>query len=256
MRNKTRYISISIILIGLFTGILTAQEEAVNKAMEKDDSKDLKVGDVAPSWALMYAPGKFEFLKNWSEEEGKRLRKFTSQPDRNAVVMSFFATWCQPCMKELPLLEEVYQKYGDVFDEDAYIKDLISHKLISGVTANDYTKQVLRKKHTKTSRIKFFLVDITEATRTIPGNENLPKAGPFLEEKGVTMQILYDTRGTVMKRYNAQTLPRLFLMDGNRKITLTRRGFHEGEEEKFKKDLSVELERLLANLPPAKNKKE
>jgi len=218
MRNKTRYISISIILIGLFTGILTAQEEAVNKAMEKDDSKDLKVGDVAPSWALMYAPGKFEFLKNWSEEEGKRLRKFTSQPDRNAVVMSFFATWCQPCMKELPLLEEVYQEYKD-------------------------------------ERIKFFLVDITEATRTIPGNENLPKAGPFLEEKGVTMQILYDTRGTVMKRYNAQTLPRLFLMDGNRKITLTRRGFHEGEEEKFKKDLSVELERLLAELPPAKNKK-
>ena len=152
MRNKTRYISISIILIGLFTGILTAQEEAVNKAMEKDDSKDLKVGDVAPSWALMYAPGKFEFLKNWSEEEGKRLRKFTSQPDRNAVVMSFFATWCQPCMKELPLLEEVYQEYKD-------------------------------------ERIKFFLVDITEATRTIPGNENLPKAGPFLEEKGVTMQI-------------------------------------------------------------------
>ena len=219
MRNKMRYISISIILIGLFTGRLAAQEEAVNKAMEKDDSKDLKMGDVAPSWALMYAPGKFEFLKNWSEEEGKRLRKFTSQPDRNAVVMSFFATWCQPCMKELPLLEEVYQKYKD-------------------------------------ERIKFFLVDITEATRTIPGNENLPKAGPFLEEKGVTMQILYDTRGTVMKRYNAQTLPRLFLMDGNRKITLTRRGFHEGEEEKFKKDLSVELERLLANLPPAKNKKE
>ncbi|MGY9001529.1 MAG: TlpA disulfide reductase family protein [Rhodospirillales bacterium] len=219
MRNKMRYISISIILIGLFTGRLAAQEEAVNKAMEKDDSKDLKMGDVAPSWALMYAPGKFEFLKNWSEEEGKRLRKFTSQPDRNAVVMSFFATWCQPCMKELPLLEEVYQKYKD-------------------------------------ERIKFFLVDITEATRTIPGNENLPKAGPFLKEKGVTMQILYDTRGTVMKRYNAQTLPRLFLMDGNRKITLTRRGFHEGEEEKFKKDLSVELERLLANLPPAKNKKE
>jgi hypothetical protein len=79
-------------------------------------------------------------------------------------------------------------------------------------------------------------------------------AGPFLRGKGVTMQILFDTRGVVMKNYNAQTLPRLFLMDGNRKITLTRRGFHDGEEEKFKKDLSVEIERLLAELPPAKNK--
>jgi len=57
----------------------------------------------------------------------------------------------------------------------------------------------------------------------------------------------------IMKNYNAQTLPRLFLMDGNRKITLTRRGFHDGEEEKFKNDLSVEIERLLAELPPPKN---
>jgi len=209
---------ISMLIIGLLLSGVSAQEEAVNKAMEKDDSKDLKVGDIAPSWALMYAPGQFEFLKNWSEEEGKRLRKFTSQPDRNAVVMSFFATWCQPCMKELPILENVYQKYKD-------------------------------------ERIKFFLVDITEATRTIPGNENLPKAGPFLQKKGVTMQILYDTRGTVMKRYNAQTLPRLFMMDGNRQLTLTRRGFHAGEEEKFTKELSEEIERLLAELPPLKNAK-
>ncbi len=216
MRNSMRFKSISFILIGLLAGSVVAQEEAINPGMEKNGSKDLNIGDIAPSWALMYGPGQFEFLKNWSEEEGKKLRKFTTQPDRHAVLMSFFATWCQPCMKELPLLEEVYQKYKD-------------------------------------ERIKFFLVDITEATRTIPGNENLPKAGPFLREKGFTMQILFDTRGTVMKRYNAQTLPRLFMMDGNRKITLTRRGFHAGEEEKFKNDLSVEIERLLAELPPPKN---
>ena len=187
------------------------------------DSNDLKVGDIAPSWALMYAPGKFEFLKNWTEEEGKRLRKFQSQPDRYGVLMSFFATWCVPCMKELPILEEVYQKYKD-------------------------------------ERIKFFLVDITEATRNNPGEvygmayKDVPRAGPFLKEKGVTMQILYDTRGTAMKRYNAQILPRLFMMDGNRKITLTRKGFHEGQEEKFKQELSKEIDRLLVELPPLKNR--
>ena len=81
----------------------------------------------------------------------------------------------------------------------------------------------------------------------------MPKAGPFLKKKGVSMQILFDTRGTVMKRYNAQTLPRLFMMDGNRQLTLTRRGFHAGEEEKFTKELSEEIERLLAELPPPKN---
>ena len=209
---------ISMLIIGLLVSGVVGQEEAKTPGMGNGDEKDLHVGDIAPSWALMYAPGQFEFLKNWSEEDGKRLRKFTSQPDRHAVLMSFFATWCQPCMKELPILEDVYQKYKD-------------------------------------ERIKFFLVDITEATRTNPGYEDMPKAGPFLKKKGVSMQILFDTRGTVMKRYNAQTLPRLFMMDGNRIISQTRRGFHAGEEEKFTKELSEEIERLLAELPPPKNGK-
>ena len=44
------------------------------KAQTAPDPLDLKIGDEAPSFALMYAPGKFEFLKNWSEVEGKKLQ--------------------------------------------------------------------------------------------------------------------------------------------------------------------------------------
>jgi thiol-disulfide isomerase/thioredoxin len=213
--RKYKVFKVSLILLGVILSFVFAQTEAKTPGMSSEEDKDLKVGEIAPSWALMYAPGKFEFLKNWSEEDGKRLRKMATQPNRHAVLLSFFATWCQPCMKELPLLEDVYQKYKD-------------------------------------ERIKFFLVDITEATRNNPGYGDMPKAGPFLKKKGVTMQILFDTRGTVMQRYNAQTLPRLFVMDGNRELTFLRRGFHEGEEEKFKNELSIEIERLLAELPKAK----
>tara|TARA_B110000467_G_scaffold47198_1_gene43176 strand:+ start:1131 stop:1787 length:657 start_codon:yes stop_codon:yes gene_type:complete len=216
--RKYKIFKLSLILLGTVLSLVFAQDEAKTPGMSSEDDKDLKVGEIAPSWALMYAPGKFEFLKNWSEEEGKRLRKMATQPNRHAVLLSFFATWCQPCMKELPLLEEVYQKYKD-------------------------------------ERIKFFLVDITEATRNNPGYGDMPKAGPFLKEKGLTMQILFDTRGTVMQRYNAQTLPRLFVMDGNRELTFLRRGFHDGEEDKFKNELSDEIERLLAELPEAKKGK-
>lgn len=216
--RKYKIFKSSLILLGTVLSLVSAQDEAKTPGMSSEDDKDLKVGEIAPSWALMYAPGKFEFLKNWSEEEGKRLRKMATQPNRHAVLLSFFATWCQPCMKELPLLEEVYQKYKD-------------------------------------ERIKFFLVDITEATRNNPGYGDMPKAGPFLKEKGLTMQILFDTRGTVMQRYNAQTLPRLFVMDGNRELTFLRRGFHDGEEDKFKNELSDEIERLLAELPEAKKGK-
>ena len=167
----------------------------------------LKSGDIAPSWALMYAPAKFEFLKNWTVERGAKLRKFKSQPNRHVVVVSFFATWCKPCMKELPLLQNLYQKYDG-------------------------------------QRVKWFLVDITEATRTSPGFEDSPVAAPFLAKKGITMPILNDNRGVAKERYGAKTLPRLFVIDKFQTIRLTKRGFHEGED--FEGEISTVVEELLA----------
>ena len=167
----------------------------------------LKPGDIAPSWALMYAPAKFEFLKNWTVERGAKLRKFKSQPNRHVVVVSFFATWCKPCMKELPLLQNLYKKYDG-------------------------------------QRVKWFLVDITEATRNSPGFEDSPVAGPFLAKKGITMPILNDNRGVAKERYGAKTLPRLFVIDKFQTIRLTKRGFHEGED--FEGEISTVVEELLA----------
>ena len=145
-------------------------ESEVAVVPDTDSMPDLilKSGDIAPSWALMYAPAKFEFLKNWTVERGAKLRKFKSQPNRHVVVVSFFATWCKPCMKELPLLQNLYQKYDG-------------------------------------QRVKWFLVDITEATRNSPGFEDSPVAGPFLAKKGITMPILNDNRGVAKERYGAKT---------------------------------------------------
>jgi thiol-disulfide isomerase/thioredoxin len=229
MRKNITFKSI-LILLGLMLSLVSAQDEAKTLGMSSEEDKDLKVGDIAPSFGLKYYPKaedtvlKYEYLRTWSVLDGKKLKKFFTQPDRHAVLLSFFATWCQPCMKELPILEDVYQNYKD-------------------------------------ERIKFFLIDITEATRNNEGEvygmayKDVPKAGPFLKKKGVTMPILSDPRGVAMKNYNAQTLPRLFVMDGYRKLTFLRRGFHEGEEEKFTNELSTEIERLLAELPEAKNGK-
>ena len=197
---------VSVLFITATLGI--AQEVGEVAVVPGDTTKDpgLKPGDLAPSWALMYAPGKFEFLKNWTVERDQNLRKFMSQPDRYPVVLSFFATWCVPCMKELPHLENVYQAY-------------------------------------KNEKVKFFLVDITEATRT-GENENSPKAGPFLAEKGVTIPILYDNRGVAKERYGAKTLPRLFVIDKFQIIREARQGFHEGED--LEGELSALIDELMA----------
>ena len=184
------------------------EESEVAVVPDADGIPDLvfKPGDIAPTWALMYAPAKFEFLKNWTVERGAKLRKFKSQPNRHVVVVSFFATWCKPCMKELPLLQNLYEKYDG-------------------------------------QRVKWFLVDITEATRTSPGFEDSPVAGPFLAKKGITMQILNDNRGVAKERYGAKTLPRLFVIDKFQTIRLTKQGFHEGED--FEGEISTIVDELL-----------
>ena len=204
VKNILKWVSVLFITTAL--GI--AQDVGEIVAVPDDTTKDpgLKPGDLAPSWALMYAPGKFEFLKNWTVERNLKLRKFMSQPDRYPVVLSFFATWCVPCMKELPHLENVYQAY-------------------------------------KNEKVKFFLVDITEATRT-GENENSPKAGPFLAEKGVTIPILYDNRGVAKERYGAKTLPRLFVIDKFQIIREARQGFHEDED--LEGELSAIIDELMA----------
>jgi len=188
--------------------VAVEDESEVAVVPDADSIPDLilKAGDIAPSWALMYAPAKFEFLKNWTVERGAKLRKFKSQPNRHVVVVSFFATWCKPCMKELPLLQNLYKKYDG-------------------------------------QRVKWFLVDITEATRTSPGFEDSPVAGPFLAKKGITMQILNDNRGVAKERYGAKTLPRLFVIDKFQTIRLTKQGFHEGED--FEGEISTIVDELL-----------
>lgn len=199
-----------IIVTIIFVSAQLFSQNGEVASVPNDTTKDpgLQVGDIAPSWALMKGPGKFEFLKNWTEERGKKLRKPMTQPDRHILVLSFFATWCKPCMKELPHLQNLYEKYEG-------------------------------------EKIKFFLIDITEATRTVKGLENMPKAGPFLEKKGISIPILYDSRGVAKERYGAKTLPRLFVIDKYRTIQLAKTGFKEGED--FEGEISTVLDRLLVD---------
>jgi len=163
----------------------------------------LKPGDEAPKFALRSLSGGYEILTKWS---GVNLSRPASQPTRHVVVASFFATWCKPCMKELPHLENLYQRYQD-------------------------------------KEVKFFLIDITEATRNAEGYENSPKAGPFLKEKGITMPVLQDIYGMAKKNYGVTALPRLFVIDKFRQIRLTKKGFHEGED--FEGELAATIDELL-----------
>ena len=77
-----------------------------------DSSKGLgpKEGQQAPAFYLKDLQGNNVFLRDFC---GETLRKPWKNKTKHVVVLSFFATWCVPCQKEIPILQELQQKYDD-----------------------------------------------------------------------------------------------------------------------------------------------
>ena len=63
-----------------------------------DESSSPSKGDVLPAISLPDADGR---VWNNSDWEGK------------ALLLNFWATWCPPCIKEMPLFDEALEKYGE-----------------------------------------------------------------------------------------------------------------------------------------------
>jgi thiol-disulfide isomerase/thioredoxin len=71
----------------------------------------LEVGATAPNFFLKGMDGS-EFYSRDYYGEVRNMPK--ARKDRNHVIISFFATWCVPCRKEIPELEQLADKYTDV----------------------------------------------------------------------------------------------------------------------------------------------
>src|SRR5690625_155725 len=79
--------TIALILLSLFCQQLIAQ-----------NTVELKVGDTAPEISL-------------PDPEGHQI--LLSQQKGHLILVDFWATWCAPCIKEQPLLKELYSDYRD-----------------------------------------------------------------------------------------------------------------------------------------------
>ena len=153
--------------------------------------KNLKIGDSAPTFVLKSIENDYVYLRDFC---GK-LRPPTKNKKQNVVIISFFATWCKPCFKEMKQLTTVLANFED-------------------------------------KNIKLFLIDLKEEKAVVK---------KFTREKNLPGTILLDKYGMVAKRYDATTLPRLFVIDRDGKLVWKTKGYQENLAE----ELTTVLNKLL-----------
>lgn len=143
---------------------------------------ELKVGDDAPTFYAKTLDNRSFFLSD--------------SLDRNQtpIVFSFFATWCVPCRKEIPMLDTVRTNYPNI---DFYLIN------VSGLTQG---KRVLK--------------------------EDPKMVKKMIESLGTTMPVLMDKYGNAAQKYDALILPRLVVIDSGR-IAYAHTGYEEGDDKKL-----------------------
>lgn len=65
----------------------------------------------APSWAALFPPDPF-FGLSFPDLEGREvgLKQYLGRP----LVVNFWATWCKPCIEEMPDLQALHETYPDM----------------------------------------------------------------------------------------------------------------------------------------------
>jgi len=95
------------------------------------------------------------------------------------VFINFWATWCPPCKKELPDIEELYKEYNLNQDEVVFL----------GIT--------------------------NPSSSAYPNNSDSEKDEiiDFIDESGYTFPTLFDETGEILRNYNISAFPTTFMID-------------------------------------------
>lgn len=94
MKKKNRVIFILLMIVFMTVSACGNNGDKNNT----DSSQELSEEDLAPDFTAETVDGKTFVL---SEQKGK------------VVLLNFWATWCGPCVGEMPAFEKLYSEYGE-----------------------------------------------------------------------------------------------------------------------------------------------
>jgi thiol-disulfide isomerase/thioredoxin len=162
-------------------------------------SEGLKAGTAAPQFMLPVV-NDFTGGKKWGP--GKWTAGAPIADAKRLVIMSFFATYCDPCKKEMPELARIYEKY-------------------------------------KGDGLGVMLVSIDK------GDEQKQQIIELAKLHKVTFPVMHDRFQVVARRYAAERLPYMLMLDASGNV----RQVHIGYTDEVKAGLENEVRGHLGMAP-------
>ncbi len=177
-------------LVGLIVLVEARGNEQVRHAMVEDIvALGAETADrPAPQWSLMATDGQKVSLEDLKDK---------------VVFLNFWASWCQPCVEEMPSMERLSRKYEG--------RDLV----MVAISQDDSMEAIgafLQKRD--------------------------QEGKPIFPRGEVTMQILLDTSGTVSRTYGTQKLPETYII--NRKGQIVARFVNKDDWDREEVDRFIE----------------
>ncbi len=102
---------ISLYFCVILSAVLTSASVQASEPLSAPAGKDsLMPGEQAPPFVMRDLISDAPiFLRDFV---GERLRRQSKQEEQQVVVLSFWATWCEPCKTEIPILTRMAEEFA------------------------------------------------------------------------------------------------------------------------------------------------
>jgi len=134
MDKKQKRFYMRLILLVLMVGVIVF---TIYSNLSKEKNEVLQVGDEAPDFVLTDMNGEQHQLSDYKGQ---------------GVFLNFWGTWCKPCEREFPLMDEQYQEVKDeglqilavnIGESDFAVQKFVDRKGLTFPVLIDHNKSVM-----------------------------------------------------------------------------------------------------------------